>query len=217
AIEEGRRILDNIRKTTVSLLSTSLNEVILIGGALVVGLPLPISALQIIWVNMFTESFPALAYAFDHSYDTRRRDKKSEHRIFNTEVRVLTIGIGTAVSLLMFGLYWWLLRNGVSLYDARSTIFLCLASYILVISFSLRSLHRPLFSFNPFENRVLNWSVGIAALSVIATVTVPFMQRIFDVSVPPFPLLALVGLWLVLNVGIIELTKWWFRTFLRES
>lgn len=217
AIEEGRRILGNIRKTTVYLLSTSLNEVILIGGALIAGLPLPLSALQIIWVNMFTESFPALAFAFDNHVDVKRNEKKGGHKIFNTEVQVLTVGIGTAVSLLMFGLYWLLLYSGNSLHDAQSTIFLCLSLYILLVAFSLRSLHRPLFSYNPFDNYVLNWGVGVASLFVVATVTIPFMQHIFNVSVPPLPLLGLVALWLVLNVAIIELAKWWFRTFLRDA
>jgi Ca2+-transporting ATPase len=217
AIEEGRRILDNIRKTAVYLLSTSLNEVILVGGALIAGLPLPLSALQIIWVNMFTESFPALAFAFDKSYDADSREKKGTHRIFNGEVKVLTIGLGTAISLCLFGLYWWLLAHNVALHDAQSTMFLCLAGYILIVAFSLRSLHRPLWSYRVFENHILNWSVLVALGLIIATVTVPFLQNIFSVSVPPPPLLAIVGAWLVLNVIIIELAKWWFRTSMRDS
>ena len=216
AIEEGRRILDNIRKTTVYLLSTSLNEVILIGGALVVGLPLPLSALQIIWVNLFTESLPALAYAFDQEYDSKR-SLKAAGGILNREVKILTIGIGTIVSCMLFGLYWILIDVGVPLTEAQSTVFLCLASYILAIAFSLRSLRKPLFSYPLFGNRVLNFSVAVAALFIAFTMTTPFMQDIFNLVVPSSWLLLVVGCWLCINISLIEITKWFFRTFFREA
>ncbi len=215
AIEEGRRMLDNIRKTAVYLLSTSLNEVMLIGGALLVGLPLPLSALQIIWINLFTEGFPALAFAFDQNYDSKR-GLKASGGIFNTQVRILTIGLGTIISGLLFGLYYALLHYGVALDDARSTVFLCLATYILFVAFSLRSLRQPIYSYNPFDNAVLNTSVLFATLVIILTVTLPPLQNIFDVHVPPLPLLGIVFLWLIANIIVIECTKFFFRTFFPE-
>lgn len=217
AIEEGRRMLDNIRKTTVYLLSASLDEVVLIGGSLIIGLPLPLSALQIIWVNLFTESLPALAFAFDTHVDTRHAGRASVESIFNKEVKILTVGMGFATSLLLFGMYWFLLKSGFALEDVRSTIFICLASYILVVAFSLRSLRKPLYSYRIFSNRVLNISILVALFLLIATVTVPFMQRIFQVSIPPVSLLALTLGWLVVNVLIVEFAKWSFRTFLRDA
>ena len=217
AIEEGRRMLDNIRKTTVYLLSTSLDEVFLIGGALVVGLPLPLTALQIIWINLFTESLPALAYAFDRHYDVKHGSRTSVGSIFNREVKILTVGIGTATSFLLFGLYWFLLKEGFALEDVRSTIFICLASYILFVAFSFRSLHQSIFSYDIFANRVLNWSVFGAAIFVIATISIPFTQNIFGVSIPPMPLLSLIGAWLVANLVVIEVAKWFFRRFLHDA
>jgi len=65
AIEEGRRIIMNIRKVVTYLLSDSLDEVFLIGGSLLLGFPLPLNALQILWVNFFSDSFPSVAFAFE--------------------------------------------------------------------------------------------------------------------------------------------------------
>ena len=65
AVEEGRQILKNIRKVLVYLLSSVFDELLLIGGALAVGLPLPLNALQILYVNFFSDSFPAIAFAFE--------------------------------------------------------------------------------------------------------------------------------------------------------
>jgi Ca2+-transporting ATPase len=67
AIEEGRRIIDNIRKVIVYVLSNSLDALLLIGGALISGLALPLNAIQILFVNFFTDSFPAVALAFEEA------------------------------------------------------------------------------------------------------------------------------------------------------
>ena len=65
AVEEGRQIMHNIRKVLVYLLSSVADALILIGGALLMGLALPVNALQILWVNFFSDSFPAVAFAFE--------------------------------------------------------------------------------------------------------------------------------------------------------
>lgn len=216
AIEEGRRILGNIRKTFVYLLSSCLDEVILVGGALLAGLPLPLSALQIIWVNFFTGSLPALSFAFDQNYDHNGRGgSRTLGTIFNAEVKILTIGIGVATSLLLFALYWALLHYGIDEPHARALLFICFSTYILVAAFCFRSLHRPLFSYPLFSNRMLNVSVLIATFLTVITV-IPPLNTIFDVATPPLELLWIVAGWLVLNVSIVEGAKWWFRVFLRD-
>jgi Ca2+-transporting ATPase len=222
AIEEGRRMLGNIRKTFAYLLSNCLDEVIVIGGSLLVGLPLPLNPLQIIWVNFFTGSLPALSFAFDQNYDGKSTaPRHGETRrvvgsVFNKEVKILTIGIGTLCSLLLFLLYGGLLQSGVDVPHARSVIFLCFASYVLVIAFSFRSLRRPLLSYPPFSNHVLNWSVALGALLTVVSVTVPALRDLFEIAEPPIALLWIVVAWLIINVALIELAKWGFRSFVKE-
>jgi len=210
AIEEGRRILENIRKVFVYLVSTCLAEVFLIGGALLVGIPLPLSALQIIWVNFFTDSLPALSYAFDEQTPTHRKGSRG---IFNAEVKVLTFGIGTLSSILLFGLYWYLLESGTDVEHARSTLFVCFSLYVLVVAFSLRNLRAPLWSYNPFTNTYLTASIAFGALCTLLTVTVPFLQNIFGLVTPPLSLWWIVILWLAFNILLVEAAKWTVARF----
>ena len=215
AIAEGRRILGNIRKSFVYLISNSLDEVILIGGALLFALPLPLTALQIIWVNLFTGSIPALALAFDNDNElTAYKSDKNEHAIFTTEVKVLTIGIGILTSLLLFALYAGLLAYSIPTDISRSLLFVSFASYVLIVAYSFRSLRSPLFSYPTFNNRYLNISVFVSALLVVATVTVPFMETLFSVITPPLSLLWIIGVWLIVNIALVEGAKYAVRKFI---
>src|SRR3989338_3505867 len=211
AIDEGHRILANIRKTVVYLMSNSLDEVFVIGGSLLVGLALPLTALQIIWVNLFTGSLPALAYAFDENIDRKKYSKNESKIIFTPEVKILTLGIGTLSSIFLFLLYYFLIQIIQDIAQVRSVFFVCFASYILVVSFSFRSLRNPLFSYNPFSNKQLNWSIIIAIVILVATMMIPFMRNIFDIAPLSLSYMPLIILWLVFNVALIEGSKYLFR------
>jgi len=212
AIHEGRRILVNIRKTFVYLMSNSLDEVFVIGGSLLVGIALPLSALQIIWVNLFTGSLPALAFAYDEDFNHEMSKRHTLKSIFTREVNILTFGIGIFSSLLLFIMYYALLHFGVELSLARSVFFVCFASYILVIAFSFRSLHKPLFSYPVFSNKKLNQSVLLAILVLVATITIPSLRELFELAPLPPVWLWFIALWLVLNVLLVEFAKYLFRT-----
>ncbi len=211
AIDEGRRILANVRKTFMYLMSNSLDEVFVVGGSLIAGIALPVTALQIIWVNLFTGSLPALAFAFDQDLDKEKNHHSFAKDLFTSEVKLISFGIGVFTSTLLFFLYYWLLKIGLDISVARSIFFVCFSSYILVVAFSFRSLHRPLFSYNIFSNKKLNLSVLIAFAILIATMTIPFMRDIFGIAPLPLSWLWLIGVWLVLNVALVELAKLWFR------
>ncbi len=210
AIEEGRRIISNIRKTFVYLMSNCLDEVILIGGSLVMGLPLPLTAIQIIWVNFFTGSLPALAYAFEENRDVGR--EAMHGAIFSAQVQYITFGVGIVTSYLLFVLYAGLLHFGVDLATTRTVLFLCFAGYILVISYSIKSLHAPLFTYPLFDNRALNWGVGIAVVLLIASMMVSGLRHLLNLQPISLLWIVFVAGWLILNVVIVEAAKWLFRT-----
>lgn len=212
AIEEGRRIIANIRKAFVYLMSNCLDAVFLIGGSLIMGLPLPLNAIQIIWVNFFTGSLPALSYAFEENRDVGKGQTRGS--IFNSEVQILTLGIGILTSALLFAFFWGLMWYGVSLEIARTILFLCFASYILAVAFSFKSLHRSIFDYNPFDNMWLNLSVLAAFLLVILSAAVPLVQTMLGLAPLPLPWLLVVVAWLIFNVAIVEFAKWCFRTLL---
>lgn len=208
AIDEGRRIISNVRKTFTYLMSNSLDEVFVIGGSLIFILPLPITALQIIWVNLFTGSLPALAFAFDEDLDREKRKDRGPNLIFTKSVKIFIFGIGILSSLLLFILYYLLLKIGLDVSVARSIFFACFSSYILVIGFCFRSLNHSLFSYKVFSNRKLNWSIFIGATILVLTMSVPFMRNIFELAPLPLSWLPFILFWLIFNVLLIEVTKY---------
>ena len=212
AIDEGRKILSNIRKAIVYLMSNSLDMVFVISGSLLAGLALPITALQIIWVNLFTGSLPALAFAFDEDIDREKYLGKDLGLIFSKKVKVLSFGVGTLSSLLLFFLYYFLVRIGLDISVVKSIFFVCLSSYILVIAFSFRSLHRPLFSYKIFSNKKLNWSIVIATVLLILTMTVPFVRNIFGLTPMPLSWIPFVVFWLILNIFLVECAKYFLSS-----
>jgi P-type Ca2+ transporter type 2C len=211
AIEEGKRVLRNIQKTFVYLMSNSLDEVILIGGSLLLALPLPLTAIQIIWVNFATGSLPAIAFAFDTDVVADDGGEKVDKRIINRSVRVLTLAIGLLIAPLLFALYYVLLQFSFDELEVRTFIFVCFSSYILFVAFSLRSLERSILEYNPFSNHFLNAGVLIGIVLLACTVYVPFLQPIFSTTTLSVGWLALLILWLVFTVVLVECIKRIFR------
>ena len=211
AIDEGRRILANIRKTFIYLLSNSLDAVFIVGGSLILNAPLPITALQIIWVNLFTGSLPALAFAYDENLDRGFGKKTFKKELLTSEVKILSFGLGIMSSVLIFALYYVLLQFNLDLKVIKSVFFVCFTVYILAISFSFKSLYRSIFSYNPFSNKKLNYAVLLGLAILTATMSIPFMRDLFDIAPMPLKWLWLVVGWCVLNVALVELVKFAFR------
>lgn len=214
-IEEGKQILSNIKKMFVYLMSNALDELILVGGAIIAGVALPLSAVQIIWVNLFTGSLPAIAFAFDRQ--KMKETQETSRELFDRRVLFLTIFIGVVISLMLLALYLILLRNNVDVDLARSIIFASFGTYTLFISFSFRDLSRPIYKYSLIENKLLVYGVGIGLLLMIATFTVPFLQNVFDVQALPLPWLIFIVFWIILNIFVVEAAKWFANTFLVKT
>ena len=212
AIEEGRRIMDNVRKVVVYLFSNSLDALCLIGGSLIAGLALPLSAIQILLVNFFTDSFPAIALAFEKGLDDavdKRIAKKAD--IFTDKVKFLIFVIGVVTSLLLFLIYFFMIKYGFPEKFTHTFIFAAFATYTLFLSFSVRSLEKNIFSYNPFGNAYLVAGALIGFALTFSVIYFPPLQKIFDtVSLPAIWLLAVLGIGFF-NISLVEFSKWLFR------
>jgi len=209
-IEEGRQILSNIKKMFVYLMSNAVDELILIGGAVIMGVALPLSAVQIIWVNLFTGSIPAIAFAFD-----RQPMKHDNNRnFFDTRVLFLTFFVGITTSLALFALYYQLIASGVALAVAQSVLFACFASYVLFIAPSFRDLTQPIYRYSLTENKVLLFGIAVGVVLLVATFTVPFFQSIFALTTLTVPWVGFVSFWIVLNILFVEISKWFANRYL---
>ena len=212
AIEEGRNILSNVRKVIAYLLSNVFDALFLIGGALVAGVPLPLNALQILFVNFFTDSFPAIALAFEREVDgPARRPRKLDPNLFDPEMRFLILAIGISTSFLLFVLYMALLRAGFASELVRSFIFASFSTYTLFLAFSVRSLSRSILEFSPFSNPYLLVGAGIGLALTAAAIYAPPLQGIFGTVALPLPwLLGVIGFGIA-NIAVIEFGKLFFR------
>lgn len=199
-----------MKKVIVYSLLTVFGELTLIGGALLFGLQLPITALQILLINFFSDSFPAISFAFERHIDVRSTRGVNDG-IIDRRMQFLIFFVGALTSVLLFVLYERLLSYGVSLALAQTFIFAALAIYSLLVAFALRSLRASIFTYHPFGNLYLVAGIAVGCVVTIAVVYVPFLQTIFGtVALPPLWLLGvlLVG---VLNVAAVEFGKWFYR------
>lgn len=212
AVEEGRRILNNIRKVIVYLFSNVADGLFLIGGALLLGIALPLNALQILWVNFFSDSFPAIAFAFEKDIDglgTRPQTTKSG--LFDPLMKFLVLFIGISTSALLFALYWLLLRAGFQEDLVKTFVFASFGSYTLFLAFSVRSLEKSIFAYQPLSNPYLVGGVAVGiALMLSAIYLAPLQSLLGTVALPAEWLLGvlLIG---ALNIAAVEFGKRLFR------
>lgn len=212
AVEEGRQIMNNIKKVLVYLLSNVTDGLILIGGSLLTGITFPMNALQILWVNFFTDSLPAIAFAFEKDAGGALvRRKKEGVKLFDPLMNYLIIFIGVSTSALLFLLYWILLNFGYDPDTVRTFIFASFGTYTLFLALAVRNLEKSIFEYSIFSNWSMIWAISIGLLLMIIAVYVPFFQNLFgtvSLSIPWVLFVISVGL---LNILLIEVGKWFFR------
>ncbi|PIZ87500.1 MAG: hypothetical protein COX92_01085 [Candidatus Nealsonbacteria bacterium CG_4_10_14_0_2_um_filter_40_15] len=213
AVEEGRAILDNIRKVITYLLSDSFTEIILIGASLLLGFPLPVVAVQILWVNLIEDGPLGLCLAFEPKEKDLMQQKPQGHDIplLTREMKALIFIIGLMTDLLLLGLFFWLIKySGYEIPHIRSIIFAGLTIDSIFYIFSCKSLRRNLWQINPFSNKflVFAWIFGVIAL--IAALYLPVLQTLLKtVPLNLFDWQLILGLGF-LNLILIEATKWYF-------
>jgi len=215
AVEEGRAILDNIRKVITYLLSDSFTEIILIGASLLFGFPLPVTAVQILWVNLIEDGLPDIALAFELKEKDVMEQKPVGHKthLLTREMKVLIFIIGIFTDLLLLGLFFWLLKfSGYEISHIRSVIFAGLAVDSLFYVFSCKSLRKNLWQINPFSNKflIISWIFGVLML-ISALYFSPFQTLLKTAPLTFFDWQLILGFGL-LNVISIEATKWHFIT-----
>ncbi|OGY59878.1 MAG: hypothetical protein A3B23_00030 [Candidatus Colwellbacteria bacterium RIFCSPLOWO2_01_FULL_48_10] len=211
AIEEGRRILDNIKKAIVYVFSSLLDEIILIAGSLVLSMPLPLSALQILWVNFFLDSFPAIALAFEDGIDhLKTKPSKLNGRLFDPVMKFLVIVVGVSSSLILLGLYRYLINAGFDSVLVRTFIFATFSLYTLFLIFSVRSLRVNLWRYNPFSNFYLVGAVVAGFMFTGLAVYFPPLQSVFGTVALPLPWVLGVVVFSLLNMMAAEAGKFFF-------
>ncbi len=221
AVEEGRAIFDNIKKYLVFLLSCNFAEIVILTGAFFVGLPMPLIALQILWVNLTTDGLPALALGVDPKAPDimSRPPRPPDEGVFTRTVNILMAVMAGYKTLLILPLFaYYYLYNpdadaspATVLERAQTMVFITLVFAELVNAFNCRSLTLSLFTVGPLANRYLLVAVAISLAMTVSLVVYAPLGRLFH-TVPLTWWDWLLALSVSLSLlPVVEFTKWCLR------
>ena len=208
AVRQGRNIYDNIKKAIHFLLATNIGEIVTIFIGLILGFDSPLLAIQLLWVNLVTDSFPAIALGLEKEEKgiMERKPRNSKDSIFSEGLwyRIVTEGIMIG-SLTLFAFSLGNKYYGVEV--GRTMAFVSLGLLELVHSFNIKS-EESLFKTEIFENKYLIGSFFAGTLLQIIVVIVPYLANIFKlVSLNKIQWFYTIGI-SFLPIIIIELQKW---------
>ena len=182
AIEQGRIIFENIRKSIIYLLSCNIGELMIFLVAILAKLGNPLVPVQILMINLVTDGLPALALGMDPSeegiMDVPPRDTKEGILSKPVAIRMLIIGISIVAATLWP--YVTLLKSGASLEMARTSAFAVLGLSELLRALSSRSERQPIWHAKPRENPQLLAAVAVSSLLLIVSIEVPWLAQFFD-------------------------------------
>ncbi len=212
AVEEGRGIFGNIKKYLMLLLSANIGEIGLIAGSVIAGLPLPLTAVQILYVNLATDGLPALALAVDPPEKDlmQRAPRNPRAGIFTRPVVFLMLTGGVWSTIINLCLFSWALGSFYGPERAMTLTFLCLILTELFQAYVFRSDRFPVYQ-NLFGNKWLNLAVVWEVLLLLLIVYVPFLQKPFNTfSLTAFDWMLVVSVSFTM-VLVLEATKWGVR------
>jgi Ca2+-transporting ATPase len=184
AIEEGRNIYNNIRKSVLFLLSCNAGEIIAIFLSILFGWPTPLIPIHILWVNLITDTLPALALGMDpgdpNVLDEKPRDPAES--LFSRGGTASVIGNGLLIGLLtLFAFRFGMRLYPQSLVHARTLAFAVLSLTQLFHAFNMRHQTKSLFGIGPFSNLFLIGAVVVGIVLQVSVIGVPLFASIFRV------------------------------------
>jgi len=206
AVEQGRIIYSNIRKFVFFLLSSNVAEIMIIFLATLAGLPAPLTAIQLLWLNLITDGAPALALAMEKG-DPDIMDQKPRSKSEPIVNRSMGIGIlvqtfaqtGAVLTAFIMGLAWHLEAGavipsganllsfilghdwrGVDVQTAETMAFVTLSLAELFRAYTVRSERASVFTIGVFSNRYMQYAVGLSIGLLLLVCGLPFLQPIFN-------------------------------------
>jgi Ca2+-transporting ATPase len=213
AIEEGRGIFDNIRKVIMYLMSTAFNEITAVVGAIVMGLPLPVTAAQILWINIISDGFPDLALTVEPKRKGIMKEmvRSPKQSLVSPWMKIL-IGIVSITSgLLALFLFAYVFNKTGDRVLAQSVGFVALGINSLVYVFSIRTLKEPFWKEGFFDNK---WLIGAVVAGFVLQVT-PFLfersRYFFGITSIPLNLWLAIFATTTFMFFVIEILKVVFR------
>jgi Ca2+-transporting ATPase len=183
AIEQGRIIYSNIRKFVYFLLACNIGEILIVFGAMLLGFPIPLRPVQLLWLNLVSDGAPALALGLEKGDpDIMKHPPRSPTEpVINRDMAIGIGVVGVVDALAILAVFYLALqRYPDQLVAAQTIAFVALCSSELIRAFTARSEYHSIFSIGVFSNRWMVWAVGVSFLLVLMVVYVPFLRPFFD-------------------------------------
>ena len=213
AVEEGRGIYDNIQEFVHYLLSCNASEIALVLFAAVIGWPVPLIPLQLLWINLITDGIPALALAMEKPATDvmRRRPRPPREPFFTYERgrRILLHGLIMAV-VTIAGFSYAYIEEGIA--RAQATAFYITTFAQLFFSFACRSHWRTLPQLGLFSNPYLLGAIVLSSVMQLSLLWFPLTRKVFFVSAPAFGS----DWWLIFLLALVPVTVVEIRKVVRS-
>jgi len=221
AVREGRGIYANIRKAVHFLLSSNIGEIMTIFVSLLIGWNTPLLAIQLLWVNLVTDSLPAIALGMDPAADDimRQKPRDSKGSLFagglwaRISVEGLMIGF---LALLAFGIGAVYFDNPDSHFIASTMCFATLSISQLVHAFNMRS-EESVLNAGLFGNKYLVGSLIIGIIMQASVIEIPYLNKVFRVAPLGRREWFIVGVLCLMPVVLVELQKWFNKVSEKRS
>ena len=213
AIEQGRNIFNNIKKSVIFLLTCNLGEVFVMFVTLSLGWPAPLIATQLLWINLLTDSLPAIALGMDgdDAEVMNEKPRKASDSFFSHGAGIHVVLGGILIGLITIVAFWYgfyelgyspfnknvpeeVIKNG------RTLAFLVLVCAQLFYSLGLRNSKKPFYQFKIFSNKFLNGAILLGLFLQLMLLFIPVLRNAFKLHMPD-----LKGWLMALGLGLLPL------------
>ena len=214
SIFEGRKIIGNLKKILIYLLSTSFSEAILVAGGLLATAALPIHPIQILWANIIEEAFMAFAFAFEKG-DPNSIKHRQKGNIISRNIKQAIISIAALTGLFLFGAYIFLHKfTALSPEQVQTTMFLIVSIDSVFMAISLKRLDKSIFRTNLFDNKWLILAIITSILLLGIVFAVPTLAAALKVVSVPVWVFWAIPISALYHITVIEVIK---KILLREK
>ena len=218
SIFEGKKIIRNLKKILIYLLSTSFSEAVLVAGGLLATATLPIHPIQILWANIIEEAFMAFSFAFEkEDSGSMQYSQKGNARgnIINKNIKRAIIIIAVMTGLFLFGVYLFLSKfTTLSHEQIQTAMFLTVSIDSVFMAMSLKRLDISIFKTNLFDNKWLLAAIAVSILLLGIVFAVPPLASVLKVVPVPVWVFWMIPISAFFHITVIEIIK---KMFLREK
>ncbi len=216
AIEQGRVIYENIRRVVIYLVADDFSEIFLFFCAMALGWPLPLLAIQVLWINVIEDTLPNIALTTEYDA-TNLMDEPPRHPkepLLTRAYKKFMVTVFAVSGIAAAGLFWcvWQVSHDVTL--ARTATFALVAFDSLTFVYIVRNLRRPIIRRDVFSSTLLNGAVLLSLALLIAGIYMPPLMALLHTVALPLSLWGVIFAVSAVEIVFFEVAKrlWLYRT-----